>query len=130
MRVTALQFTPLVEVLYTRSLVEQVRRNLQSSQTTHTVPAPSTPADGNGPLRIPPASAWNCTFEMVTAAVQVTPPSVELKADIAFVSSGTTTVPLGCTSGWPPIPCTRSAVGFGTPHVNPPSLEVLIRISP
>src|SRR5579863_5522564 len=101
MRVTALQFTPSVEVLYTKSLVEQLgfARNRQSSHTVQTVPAPSTAADGNGPLRIPPASAWNCTFAMVTGAVQVRPPSPEIKADMLFVSMGTTTVPFGCTRG-------------------------------
>src|ERR1035437_6710247 len=128
-RVTALQFTPSVELLYTRSLVEQLERNRQSSQTTHTVPAPSTAADGSGPLRIPPASAWNCKFEIVTGAVQLSPPSLELKADMkavsvcpttTTVSIGTTTVPFGCTRGWPPIPFARFAVGVATPQVRAP----------
>ena len=129
MRVTALQFTPSVVVLYTRSLVEHSERNRQSSHTVQTVPAPSTAADGNGPLRIPPASAWNCTFEIITGAVQLNPPFLELKADMALVSMGTTTVPFGCTSGWPPIPVAKFAVGVATPHVSPPSVEVLIKIS-
>src|ERR1039458_2482281 len=72
---------------------------------------------------------------MTTDAVQFSPPSFELNADIkaillftTTVSIGTTTVPFGCTSGWPPIPCAESAVGSGGPHVSPPSEEVLIRI--
>jgi len=42
-------------------------------------------------------------LETVTGADQVDPPLVELKAEIPLVSIGTTTVPLGCTSGCPPI---------------------------
>src|ERR1700704_2106197 len=104
-RAGALQVTPSIDVLYARSLVEHAERNRQSSHTTQTVPAPSTAADGNGPLRIPPASEWNCTLETVSGAVQLVPPSLELKADIpAPVSIGTTTVPFGWTRGWPPIP--------------------------
>ena len=36
-----------------------------------TVPAPSTAAEGSGPLRIPPASEWVWMFEIVTGAVQL-----------------------------------------------------------
>ena len=41
---------------------------------------------------------------------------------------GTTTVPLGCTSGCPPMPVARFAVAVAGPPVRPPSVEVLIRI--
>ena len=39
-------------------------------------------------------------------------------------SYGTTTVPFGCTTGWPPIPLPPA--NFGAPQVRPPSVEVLI----
>src|SRR5271165_232516 len=141
MRVTAVQVTPSIDVLYTRSFVEQLAgivRKRQSSHTTQTVPAPSTAADGKGPLRIPPASLWTCMFEIVPGALQLSPPLLETKADMRVVkpvptptsvSIGTTTVPFGCTRGWPPIPWARFAVGVGGPQVSPPSTEVLIKIS-
>src|SRR5215472_14083197 len=128
MRVTALQLTPSVEVLYTRSLVEQFARKRQSSQTVQIVPPPSTAAEGKGPLRIPPADAWNWILETVTGALQLAPPSADVNAAITPVSIGTTTFPLGCTSGCPPMPLVKFAVGVGTPQVNPPSLVVLMRI--
>src|SRR5579885_3170563 len=110
-RVTALHVTPSLDVLYTRSLVEQLERKRQSSQTTHTVPAPSTAAEGSGPLRIPPASAWNWILETVIGALQLAPPSEELNEAITLVSIGTMTVPFGCTSGCPPMPTAMLAVG-------------------
>ncbi len=67
-------------------------------------------------------------FETVTGDDQLAPPLVEVKAEIPVISIGTTTVPLGCTSGCPPMPDDRFAVCVAGPHVNPPSLEVLIRI--
>src|SRR5208283_3468899 len=130
-RATALQFTPSLEVLYTRSLLAQLARNRQSSHITQTVPAPSTAAEGKGPLRIPPASVCACTRTIFAGADQLVPPFVELNAAISPASrrTGTTTVPLGCTRGCPPIPPAESAVGVAVPQVNPPSLEVLISSS-
>src|SRR5579859_1729902 len=113
-RVTALQFTPSVEVLYTKSFVEQFARKRQSSHTTQIVPVPSIAAEGSGPLRIPPASRWVCTSAIVPGAIHVVPPSVELKVCMTFTivdRIGTTTVPLGCTRGWPPIRSEERRVG-------------------
>ena len=44
------------------------------------------------------------------------------------LAAGTITVPLGCTTGWPPRPVARLAVATGVLQVRPPSVEVLIRI--
>jgi hypothetical protein len=41
-------------------------------------------------------------------------------------SNGTTTRPLGCTTGWPPRPLSRPSVSIGADHVSPPSVDVLI----
>ena len=60
-------------------------------------------------------------------ALQVAPPLVELNAPIAVslaLSIGTITVPLGRTTGWPPI--TPLLLVCGRSQVRPPSLEVLI----
>ena len=43
---------------------------------------------------------------------------------------GTTTVPFGCTTGWPPMPVERLAVFTAALQVRPPSVEVLIQMIP
>src|SRR5215472_7323776 len=67
---------------------------------------------------------------METGLVQLLPPFVELKADMVPPSNGTTTVPLGCTKGCPPIPPALFAVPIAFPHVSPPSVDVDIKSSP
>src|SRR2546430_16571130 len=72
-------------------------------------------------------------LEMITCEFQVAPPSVEVNASMSdpnTPSIGTTTVPLGCTTGCPPMPCTESAVFKAGPQVRPPSIEVLIQTRP
>ena len=61
---------------------EQLVRKRQSCHTTKTFPAPSISADGNGPLRRPPATVCLLTALIVTGAPQVEPPLVERKARI------------------------------------------------
>ena len=39
-------------------------------------------------------------------------------------SYGTTTVPFGCTTGWPPMPLVPGV--FFAPQVSPPSVDVLM----
>src|ERR1700755_1285932 len=109
------------------SFAEQLLSKLQSDQERYTVPAPSIAAEGKPALRMPPASPWLGAVAMLTAPVQLAPPLVEMKADMPPSKSakGTTTVPLGCTSGLPPIPKSPFAVVFGALHVKPPSVEVL-----
>src|SRR5215472_13783843 len=93
-------------------------------------PAPSISAEGKLGLRRPPACPWLMILEMVTVLLQLWPPSVERNAAMAPPSNGTTTVPLGCTSGWPPRPPAWSTLGLPGPHVCPPSVDVLIRTCP
>src|SRR5881409_2029265 len=108
MRTTADHATPSDDVLSTMSLAVQPERKRQSCQTTYTLPAPSISADGSGPLRRLPATVWSVTLATSTAALQDLPPLVERKAPMAVslpLAKGTITVPLGCTTGWPPRPC-------------------------
>src|SRR4051794_21018046 len=128
-RPTADQLVPvaLSEWLITMSLVLQAWRKRQSAQVTYTVPAPSISAEGSGPSRRLPATVWWRTVAMVVTAPQETPPLVELNAPTAdsfALAIGTITVPLGRTTGWPPI--TPVLLVFGAPQVMPPSVEVLI----
>ena len=63
----------------------------------------------------------------VTVELQVAPPSVERQAMIAdseALAAGTITVPLGCTTGWPPRPVALLPVFLAAPQVRPPSVEV------
>src|SRR5689334_2255741 len=78
-RATADHVSPSVVLLNTMSLDEQLVRKRQSCQATKTRPPASTSADGKGLERSPPAMPWLLTAEMVTAVLQVAPPSVDLK---------------------------------------------------
>src|SRR3954451_6710470 len=125
-RLTALQSTPLVDVLKTMSFAEHLGRKRQSCQATKTRPAPSISAVGSGLVRRPPATAWARTPETVCALDQDAPPSVERNAAVfpSRLSNGTMTVPLGWTTGWPPRPLSWPAVSIGVLHLAPPSVEV------
>src|ERR1700758_1537331 len=104
MRTFCDQCTPSLELLYTMSLAEQPLSKLQSDHEVYTVPAPSIAADGSPALRRPPASPWLGALAILTARVQLCPPLVDMKADMPPSKSakGTTTLPLGCTTGLPP----------------------------
>src|SRR5439155_27054276 len=107
MRAGFVQVTPSAEVLKTRSFEEQFVRKRQSAQTTYTVPLASISADGSRPLRRPPASVRSVIEETVTVLLQFAPPSLDEHASIDPKTPrviGTMTFPVGCTSGWPPIP--------------------------
>ena len=88
-------------------------RKRQSSQTTHTVPAPSTAAVGSGPLRRPAASVWVWICAIATGTDQLVPPLVELNADMKLVSIGTTTVHCSATDN-----AGNSSGASFTVHVN------------
>src|SRR5436309_2366087 len=93
------------------------------------VPAPSISAVGKEPERMLPASVWWLIEVTEMVLFQLAPPFVEVKASSAVslaFSIGTTTVPLGCTRGCPPITVALLAVDCLGLHVNPPSEEVLI----
>src|SRR5437868_1354159 len=115
-RAGALQWTPSDDLLNTMSFAAQRLRKRQSSHATYTVPAPSTSALGSGLVRRLPATPWKRAAEMGTAFVHDAPPSFERNDEILPVvaSKGTTTVPSGCTTGWPPRPLSRAAVWIGT----------------
>src|ERR1022692_2946534 len=88
-------------------------------------------AEGRAEVRRLPATKWSVIEEIVAAALQLVPPLVERKANMAApvsFSIGTMTVPSGCARGWPPIPAARSAVLRAADQVRPPSVEVLIQI--
>src|SRR3954462_9290562 len=128
-RATADQLVPvaLSEWLTTMSFVRQDTRKRQSVHATYTVPPPSISADGSGPSRRLPATAWWRMVAIVVTALQLAPPLVELNAPIAVsfaFAIGTTTVPSGRTTGWPPI--TPVLLVAGADQVCPPSVEVLI----
>ena len=56
---------------------------------------------------------WNVIDVTVTVLLQLAPPLLEVKARSAVslvLSMGTITVPLGCTSGCPPMPVALLAV--------------------
>src|SRR5579859_2400077 len=82
-RCTAVQLVPLLEVLMTISLALQPLSNLQSDQTTKTLPAPSISAVISEPERIFPASVWWLIDATVTVLLQLVPPLVEVKARTA-----------------------------------------------
>lgn len=94
----------------------------QSAHVTITLPLPSTDADGSELDRIPPGSVKAITEATVTAACHVSPPSIDRHEMIDSIfpdADGTTTFPLGCTNGWPPIQESKPAVVL-TFQVNPP----------
>src|SRR2546421_12761404 len=105
--VTADQVVPLLELVKTMSFAFPALMKRESDQATKTLPAPSISAVGRAPLRMPPASVWWLMPVMVVTLPQLTPPLVDDKAPTAVslaLSRGTTTVPLGWTTGCPPIP--------------------------
>src|SRR5439155_18736245 len=120
--------TPSDDLLNTMSLAAQWGRKRQSSQVTKMLPAASTSAVGSGVVGRPPPTSWKRVLPIVTALVHEAPPSFDRKAAIVGLrlSKGTTTVPSGCTSGWPPRPLSWPAVSIGVLHVSPPSVDVLI----
>src|SRR5262245_14166578 len=122
---------PSVEVDMTMSLELQPVRKLQSCQTTKTLPWPSTSAEGRGDVRRLPATPCSLTLAIATEACQVAPPSIERNERmLAPPSYGTITLPFGCTTGCPPRPVSRPPVGVAGPQVRPPSVDVLMNISP
>src|SRR5579872_1555353 len=95
------------------------------------VPAASTAAEGSADVRRFAATWWSVIVDIVVAAFQLVPPLIEVKANMSdpvVFSMGTTTVPFGWTTGWPPMPVARSAVLLAADQVRPPSVEVLIQI--
>lgn len=125
----AVQLTPSVDVVKTMSFDEQPRRNRQSCHATKTLPAASISAEGSGPVRSEPATVWCEIAVTVVVADQVAPPFVDRNACSAVslaLSIGTTTVPFGWTSGWPPMPVALFAVARRVLHVSPPSVETLM----
>src|SRR5919198_4620796 len=106
MRTGAVQVVPSVDVLMTMSFSAQPERKRQSDQTTYTFPAASISAEGSVGERMPPASLWFEIVAIVAAFVQVTPPSDETRERTCVsdeLSIGMITLPLGCTTGWPPM---------------------------
>src|ERR1017187_8850343 len=105
-RTTELQWIPSVELLYTMSLAAQPLSKRQSGHDTYTLPAPSMAVEGRPALRRPPASPWLGALAMLPAHVHVWPPLVDMKADMPPPKSAnpTITLPLGCTTGFTPIP--------------------------
>ena len=91
------------------------------------MPAASISAVGSGPERRLPAGVWSVTVAMVVVELQVAPPLVEFQTMIAVslaLEDGTITLPLGCTTGWPPRPVALLPVFLAAPQVRPPSEEV------
>src|SRR3954447_15312163 len=109
------------------SFALQARRKRQSAHATYTVPLPSISADGKGPSRRLPATLWCRIVAIVVTALQLAPPLAELNAPMAVsfaFAVGTMTVPLGRTTGWPPI--TPLLLVAGADQCWPPSMDVLI----
>src|SRR5215471_9446401 len=118
-----------VDLASTMSLLVHPVRNRQSAQVTYTMPAPSTAAEGSGDSRSDPATPWCLMLETRTVAPQEAPPLVLLNeriSPLAQDSKGTTTVPLGCTTGCPPSPVAPPLGARAGPQVRPPSVEVFI----
>src|SRR5439155_4021294 len=132
MRLAGDQVLPSWDVLKTMSFEEQLVRNLQSCQTTKDRPAASIAADGKLRSRRPPAMEWVEGKAMVTAELQVLPPSLEPYAmsEVRNASLlGTITVPLGFAIGIPPNPVGPPAGCFDGPQVNPPSVDVFKKMT-
>src|SRR5215831_19133513 len=129
-RFATVHVVPFPDLLITISLVEQFVRKPQSGHTTYTLPLASIAAEGNPALRMSPASPWLMNCPTFTAAVQLCPPLVELKACTNPLKPriGTITFPFGFTNGIPPIPKSLPCVATGVLQVIPPSVEVLIWI--
>ena len=80
---------------------------------------------------MPPGTVCAPTDATVTAVLQLAPPLVERNARIEVsvaLAIGTTTVPLGCTTGCPPMPVALPDVLSAAPQVSPPLVEVDILI--
>ena len=77
-----------------------------------------------------PVGVWSVLLDTATDAFHVRPPLVEVNArtDASFAEYGTTTVPLGWTSGRPPSPDGRPDGICSADQVCPPSCEVTITI--
>ena len=76
-----------------------------------------------------PATVWWLVVATKTLEFQLLPPLVEEKARIWLElaeENGTTTVPFGCTSGWPPRPLGLPDGCLSAPQVAPPLVEVLM----
>src|SRR2546421_4648516 len=128
-RVVSDQLRPSVEVDMTMSFAEHPGSNRQSYQTTYTLPAASISADGSAGARSDPPTSELMFCATSTTRLQLAPPSVDLNASTEASkqsSMGTMTVPLGWTTGCPPMTHALSGVVFAAPHVRPPSVEVLI----
>src|SRR5437868_444729 len=115
-----LQVMPSDDEDKTRSSMPVLQRNSdrQSGQVTYTLPDPSMLAETRPPPRrlyggMPPFGPKKTSCPTRDGLLQVWPPSVDL-IDRTVVSKqsemGMTTVPLGCTSGWPPITQVSSGV--------------------
>src|SRR5215469_14913670 len=130
----ALQWTPSDETIMTMSFSAQLLRKRQSCQATYTLPALSTAADGSDSVRKLPLTKCSSIDDATTVLLQLPPPFVEVKERTLpskASSIGTTTVPFGRTTGWPPIPLAKSAVLRTGPHVAPPSdVVTMLMISP
>src|ERR1700730_502433 len=133
MRFGTVQCTPSSDVISRRSLVPmgalQRASNRQSGQTTYTLPDLSTSAEGRAPDRMPPGSPLNRICAPRNVWLHVKPPSVDLNERTAVSkqsSMGTITVPLGCTTGCPPMTQALSGVVLAAPHLKPPSVDVRI----
>src|SRR5438876_5339115 len=113
------------------SLEVQLGRKRQSCQATYAIPAASISAEGKTylPPRSPPATTWRRIGVTCLIADQLAPPSVERNTSREFwlqpPAIGTTTVPFGWTTGWPPVALAVLAGVSTGPHVSPPSVEVL-----
>src|SRR5262245_42083751 len=104
-RVGAAQVVSLVDLDITMSFLGQPLRNRQSAQATYAVPAESISADGRASSRRPPAASWWLTDETSTVDRQLVPPSMDRNERIWLPDrNGTSTVPFGRTTGWPPSP--------------------------
>src|SRR3989442_14195270 len=108
MRFGRVQWMPSAEEISRRSLVpaKQKFSKRQSVQTTYTLPDLSISAEGRSGERIAPGGPSLSSCVAITDLLQVLPPSMDLKDRIAVStqsSMGTMTVPLGCTTGWPPM---------------------------
>src|SRR5215218_6215083 len=80
------------------------------------------------------AGACVVVAEIAVVALQLAPPFVDVNARIVpgppSSRYGTTTCPLGRTTGCTPMPAAESAVRSGVPHVAPPSADVLSSSGP
>jgi len=77
------------------------------------------------------ATPWSVCCAIVYGPPKVFPPSVDTIDWIwpASAQNGTTSVPFGCASGWPPRPCAPETVTVF--QVCPPSVDrLMVNVSP